>query len=144
MAACGIDCNECASYKVTMTQDLKAAELMLPWFRGQGLVGENEGAEAVVKFAPFCTGCWKMKDDCYWSGCNNCRFRVCCVEKKIDHCGECGDFPCDHYKNWASNETYKKAMERLLSLVNMKHRDIESQRLRGTGAQRRRDKEIKR
>ena len=30
MAACGIDCNECASYKVTMEQDLNAAEQMLP------------------------------------------------------------------------------------------------------------------
>jgi hypothetical protein len=29
MAACGIDCNECGSYKVTMEQDLKAAEQML-------------------------------------------------------------------------------------------------------------------
>ena len=29
LAACGLDCNECASYKVTMEQDLKAAEKML-------------------------------------------------------------------------------------------------------------------
>jgi len=116
LAACGIDCNECASYKVTMEQDVKAAELMLPWFREQGLVGENEGAEAVVKYAPFCTGCWNIADNCYWEGCNNCRFRVCCLKKQIDHCGYCSDFPCEHYKGWASgSEVYKKAMEYLLS-----------------------------
>ena len=30
LAACGIDCNECATYKVHMNQNIKAAELMLP------------------------------------------------------------------------------------------------------------------
>ena len=34
---CGIDCSECASYKVTMNQDLKAAESLVEWHRGQGL-----------------------------------------------------------------------------------------------------------
>ncbi|MCL1887557.1 MAG: DUF3795 domain-containing protein [Kiritimatiellaeota bacterium] len=116
LAACGMDCDECASYKVTTKKDLDAAELMLPWFKSQGLVAENEGAEAVLKLAPFCTGCWNMKNDCYWSGCNTCHFRTCCVEKHINHCGECADFPCKRYTEWASNETYKKAMGRLLAL----------------------------
>jgi len=117
LAACGIDCNECASYKVTTEQDLKAAELMLPWFRSQGLIGENEGAEAVVKKAPFCTGCWNIAGDCFWTGCNKCFFRVCCNEKQINHCGECSDFPCERYKDCGSgSDVYKKAMEYLLSL----------------------------
>jgi hypothetical protein len=117
MPACGFDCAECALYKVTMEQDLKAAELLVAWFRSQGLIGENEGAEAVVKNAPVCTGCWNIKDDCYWSGCNNCNLRICCVKKQINHCGECDDFPCEQYKKFASGgETYQKAMEYLLSL----------------------------
>ena len=117
MAACGIDCNDCASYKVTMEQDVNAAELMLPWFRSQGLIGRDEGAEAVVKKAPFCTGCWNIADNCYWKGCNNCNFRTCCTEKQINHCGYCNDFPCEHYKEWASgSEVHKKAMEHLMLL----------------------------
>ena len=116
LAPCGIDCNECASYRVTLENDLKAAELMLPWFRSQNLIGENEGAEAVLKFAPFCTGCWDMNNNCYWEGCNNCNYRNCCKEKQIDHCGYCSDFPCEHYKGWGDkSEVYKKGMERLLS-----------------------------
>lgn len=115
MAACGLDCNECGSYKVTMQQDLKAAEEMLPWFRSQGLIVENEGAEAVVKLAPFCTGCWNIAYNCYWKDCNNCKYRNCCKEKQIDHCGYCRDFPCERYKGWESeSEIYKKAVERLL------------------------------
>ena len=116
LAACGIDCHECASYKVTTEQDLKSAELMLPWFRSQKLIGEDEGAEAIVKKAPFCTGCWKIAGDCYWTGCNSCHFRACCVEKQIDHCGYCNDFPCERYERWASTgEFYKKAMDFLFS-----------------------------
>ena len=117
LAACGIDCNECASYKVTMEQDLKAAELILPWFRNRGLIGENEGAEAVVKKAPFCTGCRNIANDCFWEGCNSCKFRICCTEKQLNHCGECQDFPCEAYQKFASKcDFYKKAMEHLLSL----------------------------
>ena len=117
LAACGIDCNECASYKVTTEQNLESAELMLPWFRSQGLIEESEGAEAILKYAPFCTGCWKIAGDCYWPGCNNCNLRICCIEKQINHCGECSDFPCEPYKKFASGgEVYKKAMDYLLSL----------------------------
>ena len=117
MAACGIDCNECASYKVTTEQDLKSAELLLPWFRSQGLVGENESAEAVLKHAPFCTGCWNIANNCYWVNCNNCNYRTCCVEKQIEHCGYCSDFPCAHYEGWGDkSEVYRKGMARILSL----------------------------
>ena len=43
LAACGIDCNECGSYKVTMEHDIKAAEGLVTWYRGKGWIGKNEG-----------------------------------------------------------------------------------------------------
>jgi len=118
MAACGIDCTECAQYKVTTEQDLKAAESLAEWFRGQGWIGENEGAEAVMKKAPLCYGCWDITEECFWQcGCGSRDFRSCCKEKQISHCGECCDFPCGHYKEWVSwTEHHEKAMEHLLSL----------------------------
>lgn len=118
LAACGVDCNKCSQYKVTMEQDLKAAESLVGWFRSQGWIGENEGAEAVMKKAPLCKGCWDITDDCFWScGCGNRDFRICCKEKQINHCGECVEFPCDDYKNWVDGlEHHEKAMEYLLSL----------------------------
>ena len=118
MAACGIDCSECHSYKVTMTQDLEAAKDLVEWYRGNGWIGETEGAEAVVKNAPLCKGCWNVTEDCFFKcGCGSIDFRICCTEKQIKHCGECRDFPCEHYKNWASwHETHEKAMEQLILL----------------------------
>jgi len=118
LAACGIDCSECASYKVTMNQDLKAAESLVEWYKGQGWIGKNEGVEAIIKKTPLCKGCWNITEDCFWKcGCGSLDFRICCTEKQISHCGECSDFPCDHFKEWASwGESCQKAMDHLLSL----------------------------
>ena len=118
LAACGIDCGECASYKVTVSNDIQAAELLVDWYRGMGWIGQDEGAEAVLKKNPICYGCWDITEDCFWQcGCGTKDFRVCCTEKSIRHCGECGDFPCKEYLHFADmHEGHKKAMENLQSL----------------------------
>ena len=118
MAACGIDCNECALYKVTKENDLKAAKALVPWFRSQGWIGEKEDIEAVMKKVPLCNGCWDITDDCFWScGCGSIDFRICCEERQINHCGKCDNFPCDHYIKWVDwGEHHKKSMEHLLSI----------------------------
>ena len=119
MAACGVDCNECGQYKITSEHDLKEAEGLVCWFRSMGWIGENEGTEAIMKKAPLCKGCWNITDDCFWKCIGgSCGLRTCCEEMKINHCGECGDFPCEHYKEFAdeNNDWHKKAMEHLMSL----------------------------
>jgi len=98
---------------------MKAAEGLVEWYRSQGWIGENEGAEAVMKKNPLCKGCWNTTDDCFFKcGCHPSRdFRICCAEKQINHCGECGDFPCEPYLEFVGDfEHHKKAMEYLLSL----------------------------
>jgi len=117
MAACGIDCAEFGSYKATMNQDMESAAQLIDWYRGMGWIGENEGAEAVMKLSPLCKGCWDPMDECFFKGCANCILRNCCVEKQLDHCGECADFPCAQYKEFAAwPEHHQTAMERLSSL----------------------------
>ena len=115
LAACGVDCNECGQYKVTLFQDREAAESLVPWFRSMGWIGRNEGGEAVMKRAPLCGGCWS---DCGFCS-KNCRIRPCCMEKQINNCGECADFPCQKYIKWIGGlEHHQKAMEYLMSLKN--------------------------
>ena len=115
MAACGIDCNECALYNAG--HDLKMAELLVPWFRERGWIEPNEKAESVQKAVQnkvvYCEGCWS---DNKWCGCGSIDFRVCCEQKGINHCGKCDDFPCGPYKEWATGGKHKEAMEYLVSL----------------------------
>ena len=116
LAACGVDCNVCGQYKVTTERDVKSAELLVDWFREQGWIGEADGVEAIFAKNPLCKGCWNVTDECFWKcGCGKVDFRVCCKERRIDHCGECSDFPCENYKEWASwHESHQEAMARLL------------------------------
>ena len=115
LAACGIDCNECGQYKVTLYQDSESAENLVSWFRSMGWIGENEGAEAVLKRAPLCKGCWS---DFVFCGNNSYCFNSCCTEKKINNCGECVDFPCKRCMDFMTDglEHHKKAMEHLMSI----------------------------
>jgi hypothetical protein len=101
-----------------MEHDLNAAESLVPWYRSMGWIKKDEGAEAVLKKVPLCKGCWNATDDCFFKcGCGKRDFRVCCKERKINHCGECADFPCEPYKEWASwHEGHQQAMERLKKL----------------------------
>ena len=116
LAACGVDCNVCGL--LNAGHDLVAAESCVEWFRGQGWIEANGDAHAVQRAvqnkAPYCDGCW---GDSKWCGCGKTDFRICCTQKGIKHCGECHDFPCEPYKEWAGwHENHIKAMERLLSL----------------------------
>jgi hypothetical protein len=112
MAACGLNCNKCNLCNAE--HDLKAAESLVAWFKSRGWIEQNENAEAVMKKAPFCRGCWD-KTDVRWSP--DCDLLLCCEEKKLNHCGECAEFPCEKYKEWAKDlDHHKKAMEYLLSL----------------------------
>lgn len=114
MAACGIDCNECGTYN--KEHDINAAELLVEWYRTRGWIGEDEGVEAVQKNPPFCKGCWGDKSEIA-AFCVDCYIRACCEENGINHCGECGDFPCKKYKEWANGlDHHEKAMELLVSL----------------------------
>ena len=114
IAACGVDCNECAQYKVTMEHDLEAAELLVEWFREQRWIEKDENAEAVIRKAPLCKGCWD-KTGVVFCGCPG--LRACCEERQLHHCGKCGDFPCEKYIKWVDTlEHHEKAMEYLLSL----------------------------
>lgn len=114
LAACGIDCNECALCNAE--HDLKAAESLVGWFKSRGWIKKDDTAEAVIRKAPFCKGCWGGTE-VHWS--KDCALLMCCREKQLNHCGECDDFPCHEYMKWAKDlEHHEKAMEYLKSIKN--------------------------
>lgn len=112
LAACGIDCNECDIYNAA--HDRQAAEALVKWFKSRGWIEERADAQTVMAKAPYCQGCWN-KTGVHW--CGDCHLLSCCEGKRLDHCGECADFPCQEYKAWIKDyEHHKRAMEYLQSL----------------------------
>ncbi|WP_343208674.1 DUF3795 domain-containing protein [Anaerolentibacter hominis] len=50
-----------------------------------------------------CDGCLNMEVP-FWG--SECAVKSCCEEKKLNHCGECADFPCDMLATMGVEEGY--------------------------------------
>ena len=50
-----------------------------------------------------CGGCVNI-DKPVWG--DSCRVKSCCEGRGHDHCGQCGDFPCDLQKEFAYDEEH--------------------------------------
>ena len=111
-AACGLDCSNCNLYKATF--DESAAQTLVDWFLEEGWI-EDSTAAAVMEKAPFCNGCWNDGGE-HW--CSDCNMLTCCKAKNLEHCAQCGNFPCDEVMAFAKDGLphHKKAYERLASL----------------------------
>lgn len=53
-----------------------------------------------------CNGCLNMALP-FWG--QECEVKSCCEGKKLNHCGECGDFPCEIFKNMGAEQGYDSA-----------------------------------
>jgi hypothetical protein len=45
---------------------------------------------------PYCAGCGNIKGHPFWG---DCKLYACASERKAEHCGACGDFPCESFVN---------------------------------------------
>jgi hypothetical protein len=96
LAPCGIVCADCSIYKAA--HDLAEAEKLAEQWRKGG------NKEVTAKWFN-CQGC-KGDDTLVWSG--DCKIRQCCLkERKLEHCAQCGDFPCEHIVAF-ENDKYKQ------------------------------------
>lgn len=50
-----------------------------------------------------CYGCLKMEKP-FWGG--KCEVKSCCECKKLNHCGECLDFPCQMFMDMGKEQGY--------------------------------------
>lgn len=115
IAACGLDCSVCPLYNIPT--DEKAAEDMISWFRREKWLKEDEGLKEALEKGMYCKSC-RGDRSVHWSA--DCWILKCCVDdRKMSHCSECGDFPCDRLVDRSRKDArYEKALERLKS---MKH-----------------------
>ena len=55
-----------------------------------------------------CPGCGALKGKPHWSKEEACDLYACAAEKKLPHCGKCGEFPCAMLYKWASAENVER------------------------------------
>jgi len=119
IAACGLDCESCSIRRLPFDEGV--ADEVVDWYRQMGWLQPAEGRDEAVERGMTCRGCrgdrsvhWSVGND----GTGSCWILACCVDTKgLDHCSDCGEFPCDRLVAWSKgNDEYAKAFEGLRSM----------------------------
>ena len=87
IAICGINCTQCPAYLATQNNDDAArARIASEW---------SDPPETVIKPEDInCDGCTVVKGRRI-SFADMCDVRACGIERKLESCGLCEDYPCD-------------------------------------------------
>ena len=84
---CGLGCNECDAFRATRNDDdkkrVKVAKL---WSKQHNTLFERQDIN--------CDGC-KSQTGRLFKYCQTCEVRQCAMEKEIENCGFCHEYPCE-------------------------------------------------
>ena len=104
LACCGNDCQACPRYTATMSEDeARRREVAARWHR----VGWRDHVVSPDEIA--CRGCATAT----W-----CRYgiRECAVQRGVDHCGHCHDYPCDNLSRaWEATGAWARVCREVCS-----------------------------
>ncbi len=87
---CGHDCSKCVTYVATMTDNDNLRMQSQRFYREQ--FGQDIPLE---KF-----NCWGGRTDKVFEFCQDCPFRKCCIERNINSCNLCSEYPCTMFKDY--------------------------------------------
>lgn len=87
IAYCGLVCTDCDAYKATQAGDTDALERMAEE------AADRFGVEMTVADA-MCDGC-RAATGRQIEYCHECAIRLCAVQKHIENCAYCEDYPCE-------------------------------------------------
>lgn len=60
-----------------------------------------------------CPTCQKAAGKMFWG---QCKLAMCCIDKKLDHCGHCPSFPCDDLKDFSFDKEHGDNGKRIENL----------------------------
>ncbi len=90
IAFCGLDCSKCEAFIATKNDDdserTKVAEKWCKLYR-KGIKPEDIN----------CDGCCQSGGRLF-SHCKVCKIRKCGLDKKVENCGYCKEYPCKELK----------------------------------------------
>lgn len=122
---CGIYCGAC--------------DIMMAYQTGQKTAFASFWKESTVKaihkslgipyddtksFNLECHGC---KTESLFVNCQCCKIRSCAIGRKVDHCGDCGDYPCVLFSEWLKMQLF---------LPHLKQVPVNLERIKTTGVNR--------
>ncbi|MCE5257626.1 MAG: DUF3795 domain-containing protein [Chloroflexi bacterium] len=111
LACCGLVCADCDIFRLPADQAVQ--DKILPWFRAQGWLAQDEGLAEAVERKMYCLGCRSDRTEVHWSA--DCAILRCCVdEHHLENCAQCAEFACERLIQWAGADArYAQALERL-------------------------------
>lgn len=95
---CGIYCGACSIMMAGRTgrkdrlASFWAPESIKKFLAFQGIPSTDD-RDLVLE----CCGC---KSDRVFINCRGCKIRECAIARRVDHCNDCGEFPCKTYSEW--------------------------------------------
>jgi len=98
---CGLVCTECQAFIATQKNDKEMLKRAAARFN----------QEVNGSFAPedwLCDGCLAFEGRLA-SYCHGCEVRACGIEKKVQNCAHCDDYPCQRLEELFATIPYGKA-----------------------------------
>ncbi|PLX43750.1 MAG: hypothetical protein C0609_07500 [Deltaproteobacteria bacterium] len=95
---CGLYCGVCAIHIAGRDNNEKLKMGLLALYRGETEgKGKLPGAENLTLDDIHCDGC--LSDERFMH-CKQCELRNCSMERELEGCHQCGDFPCEHIETF--------------------------------------------
>ena len=92
MAYCGLMCNGCPIYLATREKNPdKQRDMRIEVAR---MCNELYQAQYTPGDVTDCDGC-RAETGRLFPGCRKCGIRACASDRKLEHCGQCGGYPCE-------------------------------------------------
>ena len=96
---CGNQCDLCLIYRPNVEKEDRRAEICA--------VFDKLGPQKYNPATTICEGC--LSEEKSQSG---CKARACVIERDLQHCGYCRDYPCDIFPAEPDAESFYQDMER--------------------------------
>jgi hypothetical protein len=90
IAMCGLICNDCPTYIATMKEDNEELRKIAEKWNSKDFPLKPEEV--------ICDGC-VVVDKRLMKWCNSCKVRECGLERNVENCAYCEDYPCEKLNN---------------------------------------------
>jgi len=100
LSYCGLVCEGCPILWATREEDPDKQKMIRVEIAR--MLKEEFGQEEKLEDMADCDGC--KGGGRLFSGCKDCEVRNCAIERGVETCGHCNDYPCEKLRNIQSDE----------------------------------------